>query len=317
MVFVDLWKGAGFMFEYKINWFSNIPKSLYPVILLCYAFPFSLEMYISDNLQFAPQVSIAWFICLIPSLIFAYFNGFSGGIIATIFSTTLNVLTKIINALEDEVYLYEYYLLGEVTFTNLIVTIPVSFLVNKLHLEKTHLESLNKELMKTKEEIKKIAFHDSLTLLPNRRFFEENLNNALKEATEYGGELAVIFIDLDGFKAVNDTHGHNAGDSLLRQVATRLKVSIGENGFLARLAGDEFIITLPRSQNEKTIEIAERILGELNKPLFINNIQIMVTPSIGIARYPEHGKNVETLINNADYAMYRAKKLEKNNYQFY
>lgn len=305
------------MLAYKTSWFSTIPKTFYAIILFCYAMPFTLEMYISDNLQFAPQVSIAWGLCLIPSLIFAYYSGFLGGIIATIFSTMLNVITKIINALEGPIYLFEYYLLGEVTFTNLIVTIPVSFLVNKLHKEKTQLVFVNNELIKAKEEIKIIAFHDSLTLLPNRRFFVENLQNEIKKANEYGEELDVMFIDLDGFKAVNDTHGHEAGDSLLREIAARLKTSVRENGFVARLAGDEFIISLPQAQNKETVEIAESILVQLNKPVLINNMPIIVTSSIGVARFPEHGSNVESLIKYADHAMYSAKKLGKNNYQFY
>ncbi|WML58900.1 GGDEF domain-containing protein [Neobacillus sp. PS2-9] len=305
------------MYAFRINWFIHIPKIFLPIILFCYAIPFALEMYISDKLQFAPQVSIAWGLCLIPSLIFAYYCGFFGGIIATIFSTLLNIITKIINALEGKIYLFEYYLLGEVTFTNLIVTIPVSFLVNKLHLEKTQLVFVNNELKKAKDEVKKIAFHDSLTQLPNRRFFEEYLNNEITKANELGQELDVMFIDLDGFKAVNDTHGHEAGDFLLREIAARLKTSVRESGFVARLAGDEFIISLPQAQNEKTIEVAERILAQLNKPVLINTIPIMVTPSIGVARLSEHGSNVETLIKFADHAMYNAKKMGKNNVQFY
>jgi diguanylate cyclase (GGDEF)-like protein len=305
------------MFENKIQWFGSIPKWIWLVILISYAIPLSIEMDTSEDLITETQVSIAWFICLIPTLIFSYYNGFIGGITSTFFSTVLHVLTELIDDTESKFLQFEWYLLGEVTIVNIIISAPVSFLVNKLRLEKNRLEVTNEELKKTKEEINKMAYYDPLTQLPNRRFFEENFIQSLNEATEDNGELTILFIDLDGFKKVNDTFGHNAGDFLLKEVASRLTSCIHDNDTVSRLAGDEFVIILPQSLKERTIRIAERILDELQTPVTINNQRVIVTPSIGIAIYPEHGQDPDTLINHADKAMYQAKKQGKNNYQIY
>ncbi|WP_391120137.1 diguanylate cyclase domain-containing protein [Psychrobacillus sp. L3] len=209
---------------------------------------------------------------------------------------------------------FEYYIQVEVMIANILVALPVCFFVNKLQVENTKLEIAYKELAIKKLEIKRLAYIDPLTQLPNRRFFEENLLENLNRISKSDETLSILFIDLDSFKEINDTFGHNVGDLLLQQVASILTSCVPENDSVVRLAGDEFIITLPLLNKVSAIEIASTILHKLKEPFDIKDNQIMVTPSIGIAVYPEHGQDSETLIKHADKAMYQAKKAGKNNY---
>jgi diguanylate cyclase (GGDEF)-like protein len=151
--------------------------------------------------------------------------------------------------------------------------------------------------------------------LPNRRFFSEKMSDALSIAKETRAPLAVLFIDLDGFKKVNDTYGHHAGDSLLQQVAKRLSSSVREGDLVSRLAGDEFTIMLPNTEKSNAVNIATRILESLQQLFPIGDQDVSITPSIGLAMYPEHGNDAKSLIKNADAAMYQAKIGGKNSYQ--
>ncbi|MFC3882364.1 diguanylate cyclase domain-containing protein [Bacillus songklensis] len=161
-----------------------------------------------------------------------------------------------------------------------------------------------------------LIYHDQLTGLPNRRFFQETLNQKLDQ---FKSEklLAVMFIDLDGFKNVNDTFGHEIGDQLLQEVAKRLNNSVRDRDMAARLAGDEFTVILPEITREDVVQVAERVLEELRLPVILKKNSVKVTSSIGIVFYPHHGDNVETLLKHADQAMYQAKKQGKNNYLIY
>lgn len=163
-----------------------------------------------------------------------------------------------------------------------------------------------------------LAYHDALTKLPNRQLFENRLNQAIAQANRESSSLAILFLDLDGFKDINDTMGHTCGDELLKIIARRLETVIRENETAARFGGDEFTIFL---QNIGTVQdviiVAERILEVFSKSIQINNKNFYITTSIGISIFPDDGKNVETLIKNADIAMYRAKSEGKHTYQFY
>ncbi|MFF2752782.1 EAL domain-containing protein [Psychrobacillus sp. NPDC058041] len=162
-----------------------------------------------------------------------------------------------------------------------------------------------------------IAFYDYLTGLPNRNMLHSRLPNELTGAAEKKQSMAVLMIDLDRFKVINDSLGHNAGDLLLKEVTKRLKSSIHRNDVIFRHSGDEFIIVL--SDADKTIasKVAQRVLNVLAGTYKIENHEIFNTSSIGISLFPENGETVETLIKHADFAMYQAKKAGKNNYQFY
>ncbi|MDQ0247765.1 diguanylate cyclase (GGDEF)-like protein/PAS domain S-box-containing protein [Bacillus fengqiuensis] len=170
---------------------------------------------------------------------------------------------------------------------------------------------------KREEELKTLAFYDSLTDLPNRQLLHMYLKKALARSKRHEQTLTVMFIDLDGFKNVNDTLGHEAGDLLLKEVADRLHRLVREDDFVSRLGGDEFIIVLEEVGEQEAGDIAQRILDEISIPYDIHEQKAHVSPSIGISIYPTNGENQETLIENADKAMYFAKHNGKNNYQFY
>lgn len=174
------------------------------------------------------------------------------------------------------------------------------------------------EHKRAEEKIKHIAFHDALTNLPNRILFYDRLNLAISHAHRTKEMLAVIFLDLDRFKIVNDTLGHTIGDQLLRKVAKRLKKCVREDDTIARLSGDEFSFLLSGiTRAEHINHIAQKILTALKQPCIVGGHKLYITASIGIAFYPDDGKNVETLLKNADIAMYHAKEQGKNNYQLY
>lgn len=167
---------------------------------------------------------------------------------------------------------------------------------------------------KAEKTIKYMAYYDVLTGLPNRNMVRKHLNAALKNGDQ---KLAVLFLDLDRFKIINDTKGHRVGDLLLKVVASRLKNAVQDTGLVSRQGGDEFIILLKGHNKSQVIEVAERILGEFSKGIEVENQEFFVTPSIGISMAPVDGQDEETLIKHADTAMYLAKERGKNNFQFY
>jgi len=163
-------------------------------------------------------------------------------------------------------------------------------------------------LYEKQKQVEHLAFHDALTGLPNRRKFEKDLKAILNTAQTNANDVAVIFLDLDRFKKINDRLGHDVGDLLLIEVAKRLRGCLRSKDIVARQGGDEFTILLPEMYSEKSaIFIAEQILTILNKPFFIQGEELSITPSIGIAMYPDYGTDVNELMKNADMAMYRAK----------
>ncbi|HAQ07957.1 MAG TPA: GGDEF domain-containing protein [Bacillus bacterium] len=168
---------------------------------------------------------------------------------------------------------------------------------------------------KAEKTIKYMAYYDVLTGLPNRNMFRKHLNAALKQNEDQ--KLAVLFLDLDRFKIINDTKGHTVGDLLLKVVANRLKNAVQNAGLVSRQGGDEFIILLKDHDEGQVIEVAERILEEFSAGIIVENQEFFVTPSIGISMAPSNGRDEETLIKHADTAMYLAKERGKNNYQFY
>ena len=171
---------------------------------------------------------------------------------------------------------------------------------------------------RTEEIMRHQAFHDRLTDLPNRLLFDYRLPLALETAKNQNHKLAVCFLDLDRFKIINDTLGHAIGDKLLQTASERLSKCLRENDTIARWGGDEFILLLPQiNSKQDAAKVATRLLEVLQPAFAIEGHQLYITCSIGIAVYPHDGKNPETLLKNADVALYRAKEQGRNNYQLY
>ncbi len=168
------------------------------------------------------------------------------------------------------------------------------------------------------ERIQYLATHDGLTGLPNRAMFGQLLNLAIETARRYDRKLAVLFIDLDRFKVINDTLGHEAGDVLLREMGARLKECLRASDVVARLGGDEFVVLIQEVADVAQVTtVARNILSTVMKPVMILGQECRVTASIGICMHPEEGQDDQAVMKNADMAMYLAKEEGKNNYQFF
>lgn len=173
------------------------------------------------------------------------------------------------------------------------------------------------QLEAQRDQIAHMANHDALTGLPVWRLGKDRLEVALALAKRAHEKVAVMFIDLDGFKAVNDTYGHDGGDVLLKEIAMRLKHEIRAEDTVARIGGDEFVVIMGRqADNEVASQIALRIIGSVAKGVAYQSHNMQVGTSIGIAIYPEHGQDVESLLAAADQAMYIVKRAGKNNFSF-
>jgi diguanylate cyclase (GGDEF)-like protein len=178
--------------------------------------------------------------------------------------------------------------------------------------------TLRFEAVERENEIKQLAFYDSLTNLPNRRLLFDRLEHALIMSARTGRRGALLFLDLDYFKNLNDNHGHFMGDLLLQQVAERLLSCVRESDTVARLGGDEFVVMLEdlsedRIEAMQQVEVlGEKIVIALNSPYHLNALQHHCSTSIGIAMFGEHGNSNEVLLKNADEAMYQAKKAGRN-----
>jgi diguanylate cyclase (GGDEF)-like protein/PAS domain S-box-containing protein len=168
------------------------------------------------------------------------------------------------------------------------------------------------------ERVRHLAHYDELTGLANRNMFNQQLSHALAQSERHGRPLAILFIDLDGFKNVNDALGHEAGDQVLKEVAERLRGSLRESDTIARFGGDEFVVLVQEfPQLVHLAAVAQKILAEVAKPFILDAQEFHITASIGISAYPEDGKDTATLLKNADTSMYRAKERGKNTFQFY
>jgi len=168
------------------------------------------------------------------------------------------------------------------------------------------------------ERLEHLAHYDQLTGLPNRILFNDRLSQALALARRARSQVAVMFLDLDGFKAINDSLGHAAGDDLLAQVAGRLTQCLRQSDTVARFGGDEFTVVLPEIDSAESVaKIARKITEEIARPYDIDGNEASVTTSLGISLYPSDGQQPHTLIHKADNAMYHAKRHGKNHHEFY
>jgi len=167
------------------------------------------------------------------------------------------------------------------------------------------------------EQIQSLAYMDSLTGLPNRFLFDDRLDTALSMAERHGSNLAVLFVDLDRFKLVNDTLGHSVGDGVLRLVSARLASCLRDSDTLARRGGDEFIAILPDTDQKGADNVAQKLVDALRTPLDAAGSEVLVTASVGIAMFPEDGTDRDTLLKAADLAMYGAKEMGRDTHQLF
>ncbi|WP_243369679.1 EAL domain-containing protein [Geotalea sp. SG265] len=186
----------------------------------------------------------------------------------------------------------------------------------------THYIAFQEDITERKaaeETIRQMAYYDTLTGLPNRQLFNELMHLALAQAQRHGRLLAILFLDLDRFKVINDTLGHGVGDELLKAAALRLRECCRRDiDTVARRGGDEFIILLPDLDSiQEAVRVAQKIIEAFNRLFVLPDIELFVSTCIGISIYPDDGKDTETLIKNADMAMYRAKEQGRNRYHLY
>lgn len=182
----------------------------------------------------------------------------------------------------------------------------------------TNLAGIAIESRASEERIRYLAHYDGLTSLPNRFLFKEYLDLALRKARRNGRRFAVFFLDLDKFKDINDTFGHEAGDQVLKEIATRLRNCLRSTDKIARMGGDEFYVLIEDlTDGRYAADIAEKLLKEASRPVYIDQQECRLSGSIGIAIYPDDSSDGNTLLKKADSAMYRAKDFGKNGYQFY
>jgi len=219
---------------------------------------------------------------------------------------------------------------NRMTVDHQLLSMKVEERTEQLSKRNQELKKAVQEVTRTKDELRKLAYYDSLTALPNRRLFTEQLNLLLRLAVRHKTQLALIFLDIDNFKRINDSLGHSAGDLLLREVGHRLTASVRESDVVAhfvevdgsvevsRLGGDEFTVVLNQIEStDAAMMVAKRLLEALSAPMIIDNHELVVTPSIGIAIGPDDSENVEGLLKAADTAMYHAKKAGKNTFKLY
>jgi len=175
---------------------------------------------------------------------------------------------------------------------------------------------LYKQLEQYSRDLESLALHDALTGLPNRRLLMDRLSLAIAHARRNKSAMAVMYLDLDGFKQINDTLGHDTGDTLLSLVAARLVAAVRQEDTVARLGGDEFVIALwELSHADGVAKLVSKVMQAVSQPYRIQGRDVNMTASVGVGIYPTHGEEVETLMKSADLALYEAKRTGKNDYR--
>ena len=183
-------------------------------------------------------------------------------------------------------------------------------------LERSLLYAIERKM--AEDTINKLAYHDALTGLPSRTLFSDRFAMAMADSKRNDKNTALIMLDLDHFKNVNDTFGHDAGDDLLIEVSGRLTSILRQTDTVCRMGGDEFaLLVSDASAKEMIEEVAQRILAAIGNPFSLHGVKAWISASLGIAIYPEDGENLETLFKHADIAMYEVKKIGRNNYLYY
>ncbi|MCK9444355.1 MAG: EAL domain-containing protein, partial [Tissierellaceae bacterium] len=221
-------------------------------------------------------------------------------------------------------FLFEIY--KEVIFAVIAMILSIFFflymynksLQKQVNTRTAELEMANSNLIKHQEEIYNLAYYDSITSLPNRTYFVEELRNAIEEREDNNSKLAILFLDIDKFKHINDTLGHEIGDYILKLLGNRLTKLAKRGNLVARVGGDEYYILINRYETiEDITDLANTIIDDFKEPYYIKEYTLYLTTSIGIATYPDGGMDANNLIKNADLALYKSKDLGGNTYYIY
>jgi diguanylate cyclase (GGDEF)-like protein len=206
-------------------------------------------------------------------------------------------------------------IIGVATIAILVATLAISAL--DAHFA-SHTAKLADSLQVANDQLRSLALYDNLTGLPNRMLLDDRMAQAVTRAERGGKSFALMFVDLDRFKPVNDMHGHGVGDELLKGVAKRLTGCVRKADTVSRTGGDEFVIVLSEIADAKDAAmIGSKLLDELSRPFFVDRHEIEISCSIGISVYPADGRDVDALMVNADVAMYHAKRGGRNAYRFF
>ncbi len=244
-------------------------------------------------------------VILLFTIIVLQFKEINSLITGSAIAILLVLFRQIFTTIENQSLLFKYYMLTEQ-------------LEHKIEERTNELSSKNRQLTATVQKMKHMAFHDALTGLPNRRLFLERLLTALDEARRNREKIAVVFIDLDRFKNINDTLGHEFGDLLLQHVSKQMSKCLRKNDTISRQGGDEFTIIFDKIKaKEDVIPLIEQLQAIVTKPIVIKGQELHVSMSIGIATYPKDGTNAEELMKNADMAMYCAKEEGRSTYKLF
>jgi diguanylate cyclase (GGDEF)-like protein len=289
------------------------------IALVCFFIPFSIGIFIS--ILVGPQISVArrilsmfmdiaattyalYFLDAAGTAVFGVYlfnacgNGFRFGPKYLYLSSALSIVGFTFVLATSE-YWASHLTLG-IGLLLVLLVIPMYF------------ASLSRQLHDALARMHTMATHDTLTGLPNRHSFYEQLQQTLKLAERSGSSFAVVFIDLDGFKPINDSLGHAAGDEVLKSVARRLKQSVRSDDVVARIGGDEFVIILSIIEATGLLPVVRKIINIIATPYTVSGKTITLTSSTGVATYPDSGRTVDELVACADTAMYRSKRNGRN-----
>lgn len=284
---------------------NKIPGRQLTLALMCILLPVVLETFLLDIME------AIWFLHLIAIFFFTYYLSTFFAFLLVISTICLHIIWELIEHLVEGFSTYrDLEVLMFLSLLKLLLFFGLKYLLREGERRQQELEEANKKL-------KHLAQHDSLTHLPNRYFINEYLAKAINRCIENKKRLAVIFMDIDNFKLVNDRYGHDVGDKLLKEVAKGILTCIRAQDIFARQGGDEFILLLEDVSEKEVVGITERIMKKFSAPFLIDGIEIYSSTSIGISFYPEDGRDAPTLIKNADLAMYEVKRQGGGGSQFF
>ncbi len=237
-------------------------------------------------------------------------NGLRYGFGYLLVSTVLSVPSLVWVFTDGDTWEHSLYMASAWLLALLVLPVYFGVLLQRLKKQALELENLSQRM-------ETLAKHDTLTALPNRSAFYERIKNEMARADARGLAFAMAFVDLDGFKVVNDNYGHDVGDAVIKSASTRISESVRTDDFVARLGGDEFVVILPCQNADKhnVSKAVKKILVSLAAPFEAGSYSITLSASIGVAFYPRDGKDLESLLRRADGEMYTVKRAGKNGYR--